>query len=196
VKTRRWQGLPRRDPLSKTEHQVEGGSDHPPVERKDGAGCLVMGAGTYPCKEIDMLDSVKPQRLIGRLLIVDDDERIRDLFQRVLVREGHDVQTAVDADDALRQAESVRFDAIIVDWRMPLVNGLGFLYRLRLRHDYRDVPVAIVTGDRVTNDELLADVRALGARLVFKPVWRNTLIELARTLLTSTGQEAAKRGPG
>jgi hypothetical protein len=42
----------------------------------------------------------------------------------------------------------------------------------------------------------LADVRALGARLVFKPVWRNTLIELARTLLTSTGQEAAKRGPG
>jgi DNA-binding response OmpR family regulator len=143
-----------------------------------------------------MLDAVKPQRRIGRLLIVDDDERIRDLFQRVLVREGHDVQTAVDADDALRQAESVQFDAIIVDWRMPLVNGLGFLYRLRSRHDYRDVPVAIVTGDRVTNDELLADVRALGARLVFKPVWRNTLIELARTLLTSTAQEAVKRGPG
>ena len=143
-----------------------------------------------------MLDSVKPQRRIGRLLIVDDDERIRDLFQRVLVREGHDVQTAVDADDALRQAESVQFDAIIVDWRMPLVNGLGLLYRLRSRHDYRDVPVAIVTGDLVTNDELLADVRALGARLVFKPVWRNTLIELARTLLTSTAQETVNRGPG
>jgi DNA-binding response OmpR family regulator len=143
-----------------------------------------------------MLDSVKPQRRIGRLLIVDDDERIRDLFQRVLVREGHDVRTAVDADDALRQAELVQFDAIIVDWRMPLVNGLGFLYRLRSRHDYRDVPVAIVTGDRVTNDELLTDVRALGARLVFKPVWRKTLIELARTLLTSTAQEVVKRGPG
>ena len=79
---------------------------------------------------------------------------------------------------------------------MPLVNGLGFLYRLRSRPDYRDVPVAIVTGDRVTNDELLADVRALGARLVFKPVWRNALIELARTLLTSTAEEAAKQWTG
>jgi DNA-binding response OmpR family regulator len=131
-----------------------------------------------------MLDSVKPQPRMGRLLVVDDDEQIRDLFQRVLVREGHDVKTAMNADDALRQAQSVQFDAIIVDWRMPLVNGLGFLYRLRSRHDYQDIPVAIVTGDRDINDEILADVRTLGARLVFKPVGRKTLIELARTLLT------------
>jgi DNA-binding response OmpR family regulator len=147
-------------------------------------------------KEIEMLDSVKPQPRIGRLLVVDDDERIRDLFQRVLVREGHDVQTAVNADDALRQAQSVQFDAIIVDWRMPLVNGLGFLNRLRSRHDYRDVPVAIVTGDRGVNDETLADVHALGAQLVFKPVWRKTLVELARTLLTSTAQGAVNLGTG
>ena len=137
-----------------------------------------------------MLDSVKPQPRIGRLLVVDDDERIRDLFQRVLAREGHHVQTAVNADDALRQAKLVQFDAIIVDWRMPLVNGLGFLYRLRSAHDYQDIPVAIVTGDRDINDEVLADVRALGARLVFKPIGRKTLVELARALLTLTAQEA------
>jgi DNA-binding response OmpR family regulator len=82
-------------------------------------------------EEINMLDSVKPQSRMGRLLVVDDDEQIRDLFQRVLAREGHDVKTAMNADDALRQAQSVQFDGIIVDWRMPLVNGLGFLYRLR-----------------------------------------------------------------
>jgi hypothetical protein len=42
-----------------------------------------------------------------------------------------------------------------------------------------------VTGDRGVSDETVTDVRALGAQLVFKPVWRKTLVELARTLLTS-----------
>ena len=43
----------------------------------------------------------------------------------------------------------------------------------------------VVTGDCAINDEIMADVRALGAQLVFKPVYRKTLVDLARTLLTS-----------
>ena len=67
----------------------------------------------------------------GRLLIVDDDEGVTQTFAGILRLEGHQVRTAGNAQDGLREAEEFRPDAIILDLRMPLVNGLGFLYRLR-----------------------------------------------------------------
>jgi DNA-binding NtrC family response regulator len=69
----------------------------------------------------------------ARLLIIDDDEAVTQTFAGILRLEGHEVRTAVDAESGLRQADALHPDAIIVDLRMPLINGLGFLYRLRSR---------------------------------------------------------------
>src|ERR1051326_5157147 len=82
-----------------------------------------------------------------RLLIIDDDAATTKTFAVILRLEGYQVRTAITANDGLREVEEFRPDAIIVDLRMPLINGFGFLYRLREHHGCTDTPVAIVPGD-------------------------------------------------
>jgi len=117
------------------------------------------------------------------ILIVDDDEGVTQTFARMLKLEGFEVRTAMNAETGLVQAREARPDAIILDLRMPLVDGLGFLRRLRAQDEHRETPVAIVTGDYFLDDNVSAEIRELGAELKFKPLWLEDLVGLARTLL-------------
>jgi DNA-binding response OmpR family regulator len=121
----------------------------------------------------------------GKILIVDDDEGVTQTFARMLRLEGYQVRTAVSAETGLQEAKASSPDAIILDLRMPLVDGLGFLRRLRERDEQRSTPVAIVTGDYFLDDSISAELRELGAELRFKPLWLEDLVGLARNLLQS-----------
>ncbi|HEX4346613.1 MAG TPA: response regulator [Vicinamibacterales bacterium] len=127
---------------------------------------------------------VASDRETPTILIVDDDEGVTTTFARMLRLEGYEVYTAMNAETGLREAEATAPDAIILDLRMPLVDGLGFLRRLRSIDQYRDIPVAIVTGDYFLDDAVSAELRQLGAELKFKPLWLEDLVGLARTLLS------------
>jgi len=117
------------------------------------------------------------------ILIVDDDEAVTQTFARMLRLEGYTVRTAVDADSGLAEARDRPPSAIILDLRMPLVDGLGFLRALRAQNPSSEqVPVAIVTGDYFLDDHVSAELRSLGAHLTFKPLWFDDLLSLARTL--------------
>jgi DNA-binding response OmpR family regulator len=122
----------------------------------------------------------------SRILIVDDDEGVTQTFARMLRLEGYHVRTAVSAEKGLLEAALSRPDAIILDLRMPLIDGLGFLRRLRARDDQRFTPVAIVTGDYFLEDSISTELRELGAQLRFKPLWLEDLVGLARHLLKVT----------
>jgi DNA-binding response OmpR family regulator len=121
--------------------------------------------------------------IASKILIVDDDEGVTQTFARMLRLEGYQVRTAVSAETGLKEAADCRPDAIILDLRMPLVDGLGFLRRLRAHDDQRLVPVAIVTGDYFLDDSVSTELRELGAELRFKPLWLEDLVGLARNLL-------------
>jgi DNA-binding response OmpR family regulator len=123
------------------------------------------------------------------ILIVDDDEGVTTTFARMLRLEGYEVYTAMSAEMGLREAEAAIPDAIILDLRMPLVDGLGFLRRLRAIDQYRDTPVAIVTGDYFLDDATSAELRLLRAELKFKPLWLDDLVGLARTLLSGASTD-------
>ncbi len=123
---------------------------------------------------------------MSRILIVDDDEGVTQTFARMLRLEGYQVRTAVNAEKGLQEADLSRPDAIILDLRMPLVDGLGFLRRLRARDGQRSTPVAIVTGDYFLEDSVSTELRELGAQLRFKPLWLEDLVGLARNLLKVT----------
>jgi len=124
------------------------------------------------------------EQATSKILIVDDDEGVTQTFARMLRLEGYQVRTAITANDGLREVEEFRPDAIIVDLRMPLINGFGFLYRLREHHGCTDTPVAIVTGDVSLDDEALDELRELGADICFKPLWTDDLVGLAGKLLS------------
>jgi two-component system, OmpR family, response regulator PrrA len=126
------------------------------------------------------------ERDVATILVVDDDEGVTQTFARMLRLEGYEVRTAMNAETGLREADKSHPDAIILDLRMPLVDGLGFLRRLRSRDEQRDTPVAIVTGDYFLDDQVSAELRELGAELKFKPLWLEDLVGLARHLLQVT----------
>ena len=133
-----------------------------------------------------LVPAVMSERTTSKILIVDDDEGVTQTFARMLRLEGYQVRTAVSAEKGLIEAAQSHPDAIILDLRMPLVDGLGFLRRLRAFDDQRDTPVAIVTGDYFLDDSVSTELRELGAELRFKPLWLEDLVGLARNLLKVT----------
>ena len=120
------------------------------------------------------------------ILIVDDDEGVTQTFARMLTLEGYDVKTAFNAQKGLELAHERLPDAIILDLRMPLVDGLGFLRQFRVIDARRTTSVAIVTGDYFLDDAVARELRELGAELRFKPLWLEDLVGLARNLLKVT----------
>jgi DNA-binding response OmpR family regulator len=92
----------------------------------------------------------------------------------------------------VRTAVSAERDCVVscirrhrLDLRSSLVDGLGFLRRLRAHDDQRETPVAIVTGDYFLDDAVSNELQELGAELRFKPLWLEDLVGLARNLLQS-----------
>src|SRR6266566_5084318 len=118
-----------------------------------------------------------------RLLIVDDDLSTTQTFAQILTMEGYDVRTAATAESGLREVEAAPPDAIILDLRMPFINGLGLLYRLRAAETDRRTPVVIITGDQCLEDAVIDELRGLGAEVKFKPLWLEDLIDVARSLV-------------
>ena len=118
------------------------------------------------------------------ILIVDDDRSVADTFARILKLEGFNVATAMSAEAGLELADNVVPDAIILDMRMPITNGLQFLRLIRSKPHLVEVPVAIVTGDYFLADAIQNELRSLGASIRFKPMYLEDLLTLARTMVS------------
>jgi DNA-binding response OmpR family regulator len=109
-------------------------------------------------------------------ILVVDDNPVLETFKRMLKLEGFGVYTAGDAEAGLAAAAAQTVDAIILDMRMPLVDGLGFLRRLRAGDRLNETPVAIVTGDYLLDDDTIDAANTLGAVVKFKPLWLDELV--------------------
>ena len=81
---------------------------------------------------------------LARILVVDDEELIRDLLKMVLMDEGYTVVTAADGEEAIGRLEASPFDLVITDLVMPRVNGVEVL-RAAKRID-PNYPVMVITG--------------------------------------------------
>ena len=87
----------------------------------------------------------------AHLLIVDDDERIRGLLQKFLMRHGFLVSSARDAAHAERILSGLDFDLVVLDVMMPGEDGVSFCRRIR---ESRDVPVLLLTAKNETEDRV------------------------------------------
>jgi two-component system phosphate regulon response regulator OmpR len=79
----------------------------------------------------------------SHILVVDDDDRLRDLLRRYLSREGHDVTVAKDAPQARRFLDTMTFDLMVLDVMMPGEDGLSLLKGVR---EKIDTPVIMLTA--------------------------------------------------
>ncbi|HUX83501.1 MAG TPA: sigma-54 dependent transcriptional regulator [Halothiobacillus sp.] len=82
--------------------------------------------------------------MTSRILVVDDEDKMRRLLEMALVAMGHDVVQAADGQEALALYTENPFDLILTDLRMPKLDGIGLLKAIRERGD--DIPVVVLTA--------------------------------------------------
>jgi len=83
---------------------------------------------------------------MARILVVDDEPNIRRLFRDELEDEGHEIEQAGDGAEELAEQERTNPDLVILDLRMPEMNGLEFLEKIRKKRP--DLPVIVCTAVR------------------------------------------------
>jgi excisionase family DNA binding protein len=116
------------------------------------------------------------------VLIVDDDERVREYVRVNLEMEGYAVREAGSADEGLRVLEEVSPDLILLDVMMPEVDGWEMLRRVQEQHGVGTIPVVMFSGK--VNEQSAAEATARGAQgFVGKPFDPQQLIEHAKQLL-------------
>lgn len=88
----------------------------------------------------------------GSLLIVDDDQTMRDILRYVLEREGYRVRTADDGVQCLRSALTLRPDLILLNYLMPVMDGLSALREIKINPviSYLKVVMFSAVGDFIT----------------------------------------------
>jgi len=79
-----------------------------------------------------------------KILVVDDEEAIRLLYREELTEAGYDVDVAQDGAEALRKLEQAQPDLMTIDLRMPGMDGIELLSRVRAMH--RELPIVISTA--------------------------------------------------
>lgn len=123
---------------------------------------------------------------IGRssktILVIDDEEDLRQSVADALESQGYNVVLAADGQEGIDDAVAHGPDLILVDYRMPQLDGVEFLRSLRSRREVKDTPVMIVTVDPEL--ELRKSATDLGIQgFLVKPFSMSELLQCVRNLL-------------
>ena len=120
--------------------------------------------------------------MANMILIVEDEDAIRDLIRINLTAAGFSCEEAEDGLQALAKAKAARPDLILLDWMLPGLDGLGVLRKLKADPALSTVPVLMVTAKSEENDVVLG--LEMGASdYVTKPFSNKVLIARIRALL-------------
>jgi len=118
-----------------------------------------------------------------QILVIDDDEKIRVVFERFLKGKGYRVHCAIDGREGLRLMDAAPPDLVITDIMMPNTDGLEVV--LSMKDKYPDVPfIAISGGMHAMPMDFLPLVKKIGTCKVFyKPVELDDLLDGVQELI-------------
>jgi DNA-binding response OmpR family regulator len=132
-------------------------------------------------------DAAKPGSLarvtqgLGRVLVVDDDEVIRQLIAVNLTLEGFDVATAVDGQDCLDKVQAIAPDVITLDVMMPRLDGWETAVQLRKTPETAHIKVVMITA-RAQEDDIARGAIVGADAYLTKPFDPGEMIRVVREL--------------
>ncbi len=123
-----------------------------------------------------------------RALIIDDSRFVRSYLRGLLRDQGIDCDEAVDGQAGLNRLHSdVRFDLVLLDWNMPVMNGIETLMKIR-QEGFKDLKVLMVTTE-AENDFIVRALEAGADEYLMKPFDHDAFDEkLAMLGLVEAGQ--------
>jgi DNA-binding response OmpR family regulator len=105
-------------------------------------------------------------RMVKKVLVVDDELEIRDLLSKFLAEEGYEVIVASNGEEAIELAKSESPNVILLDIKMPGIDGIETCRILRAQEQTRFIPVIMITGFGTTTPEA---TDAGADDIIFKP---------------------------
>lgn len=126
----------------------------------------------------------------GRVLVVDDDDVIRQLITVNLELEGFDVIPAVDGQDALDKVKDVQPDVVTLDVMMPRVDGWEAAARLREDPETAHIKVILLSARAQESDIQRGERIGVDAYLT-KPFDPDELIDVVKRLVDASGSASA-----
>jgi DNA-binding response OmpR family regulator len=123
---------------------------------------------------------------MARILVIDDDDEIRQMVEKMMVRAGHEVRLARNGEVALRLLAEALSDLIITDIFMPEKEGIETIREIK--RDFPGVNIIAMSGGIAAMDSSVAlrMAQGLGAdRTVPKPIGKDELLAAVDALLAS-----------
>ncbi len=151
------------------------------------------GAAGYLEKPIDrtrlisVIDSLVGSVATPVVLVVDDDRSIVDLLSRTLKQRGYTVMGAYDGREAMAAVARAKPHAILLDLRMPVMDGYAVLQELKSSEETMDIPIVIMSAYPIDRER--ADVLALAADRVSKPFDVEDFVSRIESVMTAEEQE-------
>lgn len=121
---------------------------------------------------------------LARILVAEDNDQLRQLLATLLASEGHDVTVARDGAEALQIASGSRFDLLITDYVMPVVDGVDLA--MALQADPAPAPPVIVYSAYPPEGKLLPLVESSQVHYVSKGQRVDTLLQRVEDLLKAS----------
>jgi DNA-binding NtrC family response regulator len=151
-------------------------SESIPCEHDEREGRLAMDG----IPRIKHLESFMPEK--RRILVVDDEDALRTVLSGELVSEGYDVRTAADGEEAVASLQKEAFDLILLDIKMPRMNGFEVLKFVKEK--FPKTKVVMLTGFADLKNAI--ESKKLGAEdFVSKPY---DLVDLLTTIERVLGE--------
>jgi CheY-like chemotaxis protein len=98
--------------------------------------------------------------MANKILIVDDDVDLRELYKTTLKNEGFDVKTAENGEDALSQIMQDKPDLIVLDIMMPKIHGMDTLDIIKATPETKDIKVLILSA--LSDQKMMDRAKELG----------------------------------
>ena len=123
------------------------------------------------------------------ILIIDDDEKNRKLLRVILTSRGYNTLEAEDGEQGVAEARKSLPGLILLDYRLPLMDGIAVSRLLKSGAATANIPIIIVTSSAMKGDKerIIRESRCDG--FITKPVDINNVVEIAKKYIES-GQEA------
>lgn len=119
---------------------------------------------------------------MSAILVVDDSASIRQTVKMALAGKGHSVSEAANGSDGLDKASAAKFELIITDLNMPVMDGLSMIRKLRTNAAYTGVPILFLTTE--SDAGIKQEAKAAGATgWVTKPFDADQLCRIVTKVL-------------